>query len=451
MTLSNKADEKVTAWIQEHLGGKVVRLARQRRWREAWDVDVRTADGLRQLYVRGSKGRNYFGPVTLQQEAQLHDILERFGVPIPHVLGLIDEPLAAVMERVPGQINLATAESDAAREAIRGQYVQALVRLHAIPNSEFAAIGLPVPTGAREIAMNLYGRCERIYQDRMRGRPFALMDFIWNWLNRHIPEHRNRAAFVTADSGQFLFEGDRLTSLIDLEVGYVGDPAAEFAGMRLRDTTEPLGDIPALVDHYGRLTGDSIDNPTIEFHTAGFNAVNGFLLWPMAFETAPGQDYVAYLSFAVGTSRWAIEAMAQHRGFRLEATESPTARAIAPAPASQYLLECLAEIKGQDEIGSVQLERALCLARYLDRWNAYGSSILRRNLEDVGELLGRRYDDIESAEADLVKFVRAADASKDARLARYFHRWLERYDFLLRDCGSSSWLVGMHLQRLRYE
>jgi hypothetical protein len=92
--------------------------------------------------------------------------------------------------------------------------------------------------------------------------------------------------------------------------------------------------------------------------------------------------------------------------------------------------------------------RAACLARYLERWNEYGAAVTAANLEDASDLLGRRQPDAAAAEIALVQFVRDATADQDARLATYFHRWLHRQDFLLCDCGTSSWLTRTHLQRI---
>jgi aminoglycoside phosphotransferase (APT) family kinase protein len=442
------AEERIVAWLRREFGAEIEHFSRQLRWRAGWEAHVRTPLGLRRLYVRGSKGSNYFGPVTLQQEAALHGILERYGIPVPHVHGMIDDPVAIVMDHLPGQINLSTAASDSARASIRAQYVAALARMHAIPTREFAAIGMPIPSGAERVALNLYAPCEKIYRERMGDRPFALMDFMWRWLTRNVPRHRIRSAFITADSGQFLFEDERLIGLIDLEVGYVGDPIAEFAGLRLRDSTEPLGDIAALADQYQLLTGDSIDKRSIEYHTAGFTAVNGFLLWPLAFRPVAEQDYIAYLSFAVGTCRWGMDAIAEHMGVDLGEVATAGSAPLAFAAASAHLVGSVSRLPVDGDVANYQRERASCLARYLERWNEYGANILAANLEDASELLGRRQNDAAAAEEALVRYVRDASPDQDARLATYFHRWLHRQDFLLRDCGTSSWLTGTHLQRI---
>src|SRR5690606_8446297 len=203
-------DQKIRDNLLRMVPGTITRFSRQARWRPAWDVDMIIDGEPRSIHVRAEKGKNYVSPMDLHQEAKVHDILESHGIPVPHVYGMMDDPVAIVMDLIPGQINLTTAANDAARTALRRQYVEILAALRNIPLSEFSAIGLPVPESPEAIALGLYTPCEKIYRTRMADRPFALMEFIWRWVARNVPKHRNHAAFITADSGQFLFEEDQL-------------------------------------------------------------------------------------------------------------------------------------------------------------------------------------------------------------------------------------------------
>ncbi|MAT50712.1 MAG: aminoglycoside phosphotransferase [Porticoccaceae bacterium] len=446
----NPLDARIYDNLLNMLGGDIVGFRRQTRWRPAWDVDMLIDGEPHRLNVRAEKGKKYANPMNLHQEAGIHDILEKYDVPAPHVYGMMDDPTAIVMELIPGQINLETARDDAARESIRAQYVEVLANLHDIPVDEFASLGLTVPSTPRDIALNLYRDCEAIYRKRMAGRPFALMDFIWHWVQSNIPEHRNRAAFITADSGQFLFQGDKLTGLIDFEVGYVGDPIAEFAGMRLRDSTEPLGDINTLMDHYEQLTGDRMDKNSVEYHTAGFCAVNGFLLWPLAFDPDIADDFVAYLSFSVGTTRWAIEAIAEVEGVTLDDIEPPAAAPLGYPAAPRHLVKNLAQLPMEGEFAEYDKSKAVSLALYLERANLYGRSVIEQNLADVAQLTGKQFDDPDDAEKAMVDHIAGAGPEQMPALTRYFHRWLQRQDFLLRECGASSWGTGIKLQAIRH-
>lgn len=442
-------DSIIRAKLVEMLPGTITRFSRQARWRPAWDVDMIIDGEPRRVHVRAEKGKNYVGPLSLHQEAAVHEILERYGIPVPHVYGMMEDPIAIVMDLIPGQINLTTARSDAAREAIRAQYVEALAAMHEIPLDEFAALGLEIPDTAEGIALNLYNPCEKIYRQRMAGRPFALMEFIWNWIKRNVPHHRNRAGFISADSGQFLFQDDQLTGLIDFEVGYVGDPLAEFAGMRLRDSTEPLGDLNTLMDHYEQITGDRIDKNTVEFHTAGFCGVNGFLLWPLAFDPDINDDYVAYLSFSVGTSRWAISAIAETMGLKLTDPAVPQAAPFTFAAATDHLVKTLPNLGGSGPFADYEMGKASSLAKFLQSTNLYGRGIHADNLADASKLVGKQLTSTEQAEEALVEFVLNAGPEQDKALVEYFHRWLKRQDFLLERSGTSAWLVGLDLQHIR--
>src|ERR1700756_5131637 len=109
-SLSNELDKEVFAEFgRKFPGAEIVKFTRHERWRPSWDVEIRTAGQLQRLLVRAEKGKNYVSPVSLQQEAEIHHILERHGIAVPHVHGMLDEPLAIVMDVIPGQINLTTA------------------------------------------------------------------------------------------------------------------------------------------------------------------------------------------------------------------------------------------------------------------------------------------------------------------------------------------------------
>ncbi|MFA7553495.1 MAG: phosphotransferase [Spongiibacteraceae bacterium] len=424
----------------------IVECKRQARWRPSWDVTIKIKGILTSINVRAEKGQNYVGPLSLEQEAKIHDVLERHGIPVPHVYGMLDDPVAIVMDVIPGKINLATADSDVARQAVRKQYVSVLADIHRIPIEAFASIGLQPPASPQKVALNLYQQCEKIYRQRMSDRHFPLMEFIWRWVKNNAPKHRQRSAFVTADSGQFLFDGDKLTGLIDFEVGYIGDPLAEFSGMRLRDSTEPLGDINTLIDQYEALTGDTIDHHSVEYHTAGFCAVNGFLLWPLAFSPGVDDDYVAYLSFSVGTSRWAITAIAEVMGVELGGVALPEPLPLTFTAAGNHLVAAIDSMPAGDENQHYEQSKTLSLARFMERSNRYGRSIMMATLEDISKIVGRPFDSLEQAEIALTDFIKTASDQQDRQLVRYFHRWLQRQNFILQGCGQSAYLTNMDLQ-----
>jgi hypothetical protein len=264
-----------------------------------------------------------------------------------------------------------------------------------------------------------------------------------------VPQDRTRASFVNFDGGQFLYDESGFTGLIDFEVSTFGDPAGEFAGMRLRDTAEPLGDLTALIQRYEARTGDHISRRLVEYHTAGFCGVNGFLMWPLMFDSSPEQDYIAYLSYSVVTSRWSIRAIADYLGVTLDDPRDPVSRPLSFARAGHHLVRHIEAMRGGTPADDYARDSAAGQALYMTRANEYGLDVLEQNLADVAALLGKRFEDWEEAQAALSRWVAEAGPEEDARLAQHFHNWLRRQEFIVRGCGAGAFMVGKDLQPIR--
>jgi aminoglycoside phosphotransferase (APT) family kinase protein len=442
----SEVDQPVYDWLTQHFGAPPENFCRQLRWRIGWEADVQVGGETKTVIVRGNRGDDYQGPSTMHQEGKVHGIMERHGVPAPHVYGMIEDPLCIVMEKISGGINSELAGSDAVKWKVRSEFIQALTKLHAIPVEEFGEIGMFVPQTPQETALSLYRPCIDIVRKKLNGRPFGLVEFFALWLERNAPAHRTRRGFVTGDAGQFLYDGDKFTGLIDFEVSYVGDPAAEFAGMRLRNTTEPLGDISKLCDYYESLTGDRISKEVIEYHSAGFAGTNSMLMWPMMFEPEKKNDFVAYLHFCVCTSRWALQGIAEAIGVKLNPVPDPVRNPMIFESAPPLLVSLLNEYETKDGDLKHHLDTAGMLATYLQHSHEYGASIIASEIEDTRALTGKDVQSREEADIAVDAFVRQAGPEHDAALTQFFHRWLERHNFLLKGCGPLTYLTESMLQ-----
>lgn len=442
-------DRKVFDWLEANMG-RVIAFGRQPRWRPGWDAVVMRGSERVPLYVRGPRGDTYVSPVDMYQEAEIHHAFERNDIPAPRVFGMIPDPLSIVMEKLPGRIDTATIADDEMRDRVRERFIGIVARIHALPIDAFAAARLPQPSTPEEIALNLYAPSEAIFRQRIAGRPWPLMEFAWAWLKRNIPQDRSRVTFVNYDGGQFLFDDSgTVTGLIDFEVSSLGDPAAELAGMRLRDSTEKLGDLTAMIERYEQLTGDRIPKRLVEFHTAGFCAVNGFLMWPLMFDSAPEQDYVAYMNYSVGTSRWMIRAMAEHMGIGLTDPPDPECEPLRYPQAGRHLVRHISRMPGGTPAQEYERDSAMAQARYMTRQNDYGMPVQRANLADFRALTAMHADGWTDAQAKLSRWIAEDDGANDARLVQHFHNWLQREAFLLEGSGQASYLPRVDLQPIR--
>jgi aminoglycoside phosphotransferase (APT) family kinase protein len=433
------ADQKVRDWLERELGGIIVAFERQPRWRPAWYADLSLDGRVHRYYVRGSRGGNFLEMITLAQEAGVNRVLHKHGVPVPAVHGMIDDPPAIVMDRLPGRANLATAVDDAERDAVLDQYIEAMRRMHEIDVREFGAIGLPVPADNRAAALNLYAIGEANYR-RAKSAPSPMIEFMWRWMRRNVPAGRQRRALLQADSAQFLYENGTMTGLLDFEAAYIGDPVAEFAAMRSRDCAEPLGDIGRIARKYEAATGDRIDKNAVEFHTAGWSLMTPFQWEHSVRHPAPGDSWLEYFTWLVGCGRWALEAIAQVVGAPLEILGRPDE---GPSSSSYWQasfrnLESVLDEWPGSGTGSVNsaAERARAVTRFAEHVHAFGRELEGAEVREISEILGARQPDLAAAEAALEELVLTAPPEEDAELVRYFHRWTQRQQFLIEGTGA---------------
>ncbi len=430
-------DAKVKSWLERELGGSVVGFERQERWRAAWFADLAHDGSLHRYYVRGQRGGQFREMITLQQEADVNRVLLKHGVPVPVVHGMIDDPPAIVMDRLPGRVNLATALDDAERDTILDQYIEAMCRMHAIDIDEFAALGLPIPADNRAAALNMYKTGEANYREA-KSAPSPMIEFMWRWLRQNVPTGRDRTAFIQADSAQFLYENRRLTGLIDFEAAYVGDPVAEFAAMRSRDCEEPLGDIGRIARKYEAATGARIDKNAVEFHTAGWSLMTPFQWEDSVRHPVPGDSWLEYFTWLVGCGRWGLEAIAQVVGAPLETLDKPDEGSSASYWHASYsnLMSMLDEWPAGSEFDNFRADGARAVARFAEHVHVFGRQLESAAVQEISEIVGKRQPDLTAAEASLEEFVLTASPDCDAALVQYFHRWTQRQQFLIEGTGA---------------
>ena len=83
-----------------------------------------------------------------------------------------------------------------------------------------------------------------------------------------------REAPVVWDSGQFHHQDGRVTAVLDLELGHVGDPMMDLAAFRMRDTVLGFGDMNVLYDQYAKHAGAPVDLAAIMHHHFAFTLSN---------------------------------------------------------------------------------------------------------------------------------------------------------------------------------
>ncbi|MEZ4290635.1 MAG: phosphotransferase [Myxococcota bacterium] len=418
-------------WAERQLGGRVVAWEPQPRWRPACFFELERNGAILPLYWRGARSEWHRNTRPLEREMHVIEVLERHGVRVPRSYGLCEDPPGLVLERLPGRFSLDTATDEAHRTKVLDEYLTQLAAIHAIPVEEFEAIGYRRPENAERSALGETPSFERSYR-AAKTRPDPMIEFQLGWCRRNVPRDRDDLSFLVCDAGQFLFDDEGLTGLLDFELGYVGDYAADLAALRTRDLTEPIGHLGDAMRRYGEISGREIDFSVIDYHTIRFALVNPLSIASMVTDPLRQANYVQYLGWYVCYGRAGLEVMAHATGVELDPPslpeEAPSRRAAAHAHLVENLDPALAK---DDEERAYDLDRLQRTAIYLERADRFGAALDADDLDDTAKLLGARPRDHATADAALEELVLAAGPERDAELIRHFHRRLCREEFLL--------------------
>ena len=420
----------ITEWIEANIGGTVNEIERVRRWRPIWHVHT-TKDGEPRSYIVKSERAWDSIPFSLDHEMHMTTVLEKHGLPVAHIHGMMAFPKAFVMDWVVSDtrdagliqqsIELGSSLSPE-RWAASLESMEWLAKAHKIPPEEFCGPELTVPVGAEDVALNYYNRYYKMLEDRDIRDP--MMMFFTHWIRRNYPRHRSQPCFNTGDCGQFLNKGDKVVAMIDFEVGHLSDHYFDLACYRGRHPVENMGDVPALYRHYAKHYGEPLDLPVIAFYTVLF--LSKAIIAPLiAIEDKhPGGDWVEGMLQVCFIGRRGMEALAEIIGVELDDGISLPEPHISP-------LQELATDKLSREIARLPTSRALSdwqrgvlalLPEFLRNMHRYGPWMEAEDLADVAELLGERPRNLVDADTRLAAFIDQAGPEHDAALTRLFYR-----------------------------
>ncbi len=410
-------DQKVIAWIEQNVGGTVERCEPQPRWRGGWWVDVRHGGKLLKLYVREERKEDY-PPWPLEHEAGVLQVLERHGVPVPHVYGIIDDPHATVMDCIPGEFDFAGVP-EAERVAILEDFAAVVARMHAIDPQELVKIGATMPETPEEISLACFGICEEMY---LKGKklPEPRVEFLRKWVRNNIPRHRRKVSIVAVDSGQFLFRDGKVTGLYDFEYGCLGDPMIDLAFIPLRLSMYHAGDTRPFFRRYAELTGEKFELEVLAFHAVWWGLCTPFILTADLHAPSSGAKYFEYVGWYIGSIISQLEVLADLKGLQL-----PKDCARAPARPSRWaqLFDVMAARVPPPAAGesyeTTEQQKVWEFTRHMDAHHEFESGYLR----DVAALVGHPVHDWLQADEALEKFVLDAGPEHDEALITLFHRW----------------------------
>jgi aminoglycoside phosphotransferase (APT) family kinase protein len=418
-------EEKLRVCIEDLTGGRVISMTRQVRWRPAWFADVERGGVMLHIHVRGDRKSDILPFPELRREADILQVLEQHGIPVPHIYGMCGDPAAIIMEAVPGTRDVSLAANAAERRSVARQFIEAVAAMHRLPIEPFVAKGIKRQTTPHEIALAGLEAYWPLYQKNKKG-PEPLIEFAVRWLRHNVPTHRDRASFIQFDSGQFLFEGGRLKALYDFEFAMIGEALTDLATMRMRDSYESLGEeFRELCRHYAAVTGEPIDVGALRFQNALFSTVSCMQIAGRISTPKSGDPHDTYLEWDLALKRVLVLILAECMNVRLETPRIGTAAPAGNAAILNMLKDAVEQIQVAEDMQAARKKSALNLVEYLLRADDLGHWLERTSRDEAAQLLGPAAEGPEF-EARLEAFVRTAGPEHDEKLLRYFAAQVER-------------------------
>lgn len=434
--------------VERSVGGRIMSAERQARWRPVFWIDVERPDGdVVPVCFRG--GRLEQGDDnTIRNEYACFRVLEKNGILVPRIYGFCEEPIGFVMEKVSGRPDLATAESQAEADTVRDEFVEVLARIHALPIEDFVEEGLVALRSPRELALGDTAKGIARFREQ-KIRPDPIVEFLIDWCERHVPEDREEVTFVTGDSGQYIFEKGHLTAMLDMELGYLGDPLADLGGLFSRDLTEKMGSLDVAIDRYEAARGRPVDRRVVLYHAIRFALTTPVSTGLALMAPHVAVEFVQYLTWYLVYSRTPLELIAHREGYALEAPTLPDESTSPWAVAHDALQERFDAFETHDEFQDYEADGLRRLALYLRQAERYGADLLAKDFDDAEALLGHRPTSWQERDQLLSDLVAANQGDRDEEIVRYLHRRIVREEFVL--AAAQRDLVGAKMQTIRLD
>jgi aminoglycoside phosphotransferase (APT) family kinase protein len=414
--------------VEEVTGGRVVAATRPAAGgsRELYLVDVEAPDGsVVPLVLRCEAGGSFTGTeISPAKEAVVYRALESTGVPVPRVVGMAPGDAALLMERVPGTADLSTLPPGQ-RARTMEHFVDALARLHLLDVDTLELPGFARPRTPEEHAsldLDVWARLGDAHVAHLD----PLVRFAGAWLRAHPPTSVGRTVLVQGDTGpgNFLFDGDSVTGIVDWEFAHLGDPMDDWAWMDMRAVGE---DMTQLHERYRDATGIAIDPDRVRYWRV---AVDYRCAITTSMAASRGGGARGLAPYLLVTERYVVDLGARLADLLgvTETPELPAVSATSRTPSFDLLLDGIrSAVRAIDDPETREATRNLqILVHYLRAYDQLGDELEALDRDDRLATFGTA----ESDEATVDDALENAGRDGDEVVLRYLLRRTRREQML---------------------
>jgi aminoglycoside phosphotransferase (APT) family kinase protein len=377
--------------------------------RAMWSLLVRRGDREVRAVLRVDTGRGPFSGTdrTIRREASVYSALHANGACVPEILAVSPRGDAMLAEQASGASNFGLL-SGSHKRVVAEELMYQLARVHQIPITD---LGIPqlVRAGDDHPGYMEVATWEEYYRSRTRADDPLVRYALW-WLLTNLPEPPERQVLVHGDigPGNFMYEGRRITALLDWDQAYFGDPHDDFGSLRWRDARRPggFGNLDELLGLYCEQANVRFDRQRFLYYQV-LALVRGLVGISMGMASDDTSLRAAHIAAYLDLSRMTLQALHEANGMDFRLRQIPvTATA---TPRSRIYEACAANLEtfvipglqasggsaGADSVGLGATTFAARLAmemvpivRYLDAADRAAAVIEQATLTNMTGLLG---------------------------------------------------------------
>lgn len=420
--------ESIANWIETSLSGNILEVkprAGGGAVRLGAEISLKLSSGeyLRGFLAyepgdRGSAGEDH----KYSREAAILKALEPTGVRAPKLLATSAELRAHLFEFVSGEDRFIKLTDPKDAQAVVSDFLSDLALLH---NLDASRLKLPGFGPLRPVNDYLVERIRAFRSHHIEAGPAdPVIAYALRWLERNVPDYDGPTIIVHGDAGpgNFLFENNAMTAMLDWEQCHYGDPMEDFAWMSIRAIIQAWVPFPEMLKVYEKLSGISVDLKRIRFYRIYallgmiIHSHRRFFQQPEAL--AEQSRLGSSIMFMMVHRRALAQGLADAEGIVLPEVSLPAARSGTDSPLIQSLLNELRSMIVPRSSDQLVVETAKDMARtlkYLAANMRFGQSLEADELEDLNRLLDSNHRRLADAREQLAARV-DRDEIKDTHM-----------------------------------
>jgi len=452
------------AWAEQLVGGKLIRSRQQGRWRPQHFLEIQMPSGeVKSLLLRGWRaplyGTEEDSRNLLRNEAALCKTMGEAGCSTAKFYGYEPKGGWFLMDTLRGIPEFGKISDQRVRDKVFREYIDAVAYLHKLDWKK-----LDLPEGlliskdyehSVKMMLNVY----RAPYDKLgdEGPQPTVKLGLW-FVENHKPKPVESFSLCTGDigSGQFMYDGDEFTGLIDLEMAYVGDPMEDIGATRMRDLCYPVPGLPAHLKHWAQAMNRELDRESLGYWTVQHMLQGPLMIYPIW--SRPKDFVMSHAetcfnhSFLPHYLRGTHEALAEYYNIDLRPPENPTPKRDMYSIYSDWMVEQMKtyyptttseEVREFDYACSAALAETVALTRSI------GPQLSSANIQDFEALLGRQ---VASEEEGLAAIEERIEADPERDLEKTIvtlHRYESRREFIIAPLQKATGVAsGWALQRI---